>query len=138
MKNSIITASAIAVFACTQTAAANTLGNVTITNMSPYQITYTVLSEGWNCNDYPLRGETFSAGPGFSVAFRIMRKDGHGCGDEQGVFLLQMTAYGMQTLILPFSQTRDSCLVPPNELRRLTYIVHMSGNCPNYSFELFL
>ena len=132
---------AISVGAFAQAVSANNWGQITLANDSPYFMNYTVMSDGWNCNDAPLRGVSISADPNAEVALKILRKDGHGCNGEQGVFLLQMPMPTYKAVPLPISYTSDGCLVDPHDRAaqlgyQLNYIVEMEGSCPNFRLRI--
>jgi len=133
----IFAVSTIAVGAFAQTAAAASWGLLTLSNNSPYFMSYTVMSDGWNCNDAPLRGVAVDASPNSEVELKILRKDGHGCNGEQGIFMLQMSMPTYKAVPLPISYTSDGCLVDPNDRAnqlgyQLNYIVEVVGSCPSY------
>ena len=128
---------ALAISGLSQAANAASWGSIQLVNNSPYYMDYTILSDGWNCNDAPLRGESLGAGPNNHVDLKILRKDGHGCNGEQGIFLIKMTIPTYEATPLPISYSSDGCLVDPHRRASqlgysMNYNVIMEGDCPTY------
>ena len=144
MKHSIktfVTAAAFVAAGTAQMAGAADFGAIQLQNNSPYFMDYTILSDGWNCNDTPLRGDTLHADPKGHADLKILRKDGHGCNGEQGIFLIQMSIPTYKAEPLPISYSSNGCLVDPNERAHqlgysLNYNVIMEGSCPSYKLTI--
>ena len=129
-------AASVTVGSLAQTAHANELGSITFVNNSPYEMTYVIMREGWNCLDTPLPGMAYRAPPNGMVEMPTMRKDGHGCNGEQGIARVHFDVPNYEADAMPFSLTGDSCLVNPNEYGPLNYNLIMTGDCPNYTIEI--
>jgi len=104
-------------------AQAGTPGYLSIHNNSDAVVSFTVTNAGWNCNDAPLRGDVVQVPAGGTVEMLFVRKNGHGCDGEQGVFdmLPSFTGYVAQPQSFSYDSHGSMALVShPNYASTLT------------------